>query len=149
MEIMKQALLTLLLLLVVFVVQAELRWQSRHVVFVDQEGVVSSPVFSDEMLHRKEAILQVRREHAYHTLRQHLETAVNLAEVARAQRAEGQFATTRPELLACKQEIERVARSLGGQELAPVQDFAKQAAQAVASGDFATIQRHYWWCVAP
>lgn len=149
MEIMKQVLLTLLLLLVVFVVQAELRWQSRQVVFVDQEDVLPFPVYSDELLHRKEAILQVRREHAYHTLRQHLETAVNLAEAAREQRADGQLATTRPELIACKQEIERVARSLGGQDLAPVQDFAKQAAQAVASGDFATIQRHYWWCVAP
>jgi len=149
MEIMKQALLALLLLLVVFVVQAELRWQSRHVVFVDQEDVLPYPVFSDELLHRKEALLQVRREHAYHTLRLHLETAVNLAEAARAQRADGQLATTRPELIACKKEIERVARSLGGQDLAPVQAFATQAAQAVASGDFATIQRHYWWCVAP
>lgn len=149
MEIMKQALLALLLLLVVFVVQAEMRWQTRHIVFVDNADVLPARVFSDELVQRKEAITQVRREHAYHLLRQHLETAVNLAEKSRAQRADGQYATTRPELIACKTEIDRVAKSLRGSELASVQDFAHQAAQAVASGDFATIQRHYWWCVAP
>jgi hypothetical protein len=126
-----------------------MRWQTRHIVFVDQVAVLPALVFSEELAQRKDAIVQVRREYAYHVLRQHLETAVNLAETARSQRADGHLATTRPELIACKKEIERVASGLQGRELAPVQDFAKQAAQAVATGDFATIQRHYWWCVAP
>ena len=145
---MKQSLLTLLMLLVVFAAQAELRWQQKQSA-AKQAGVVPTQVFRQQQVDKSDAILQVRREHAYHTLRDHLETAVNLAEVARAERLEGQAITTLRELIACKMEIERFASKLQGDGLGPVQDFAKQAAQAVASGDFPTIQRHYWWCVAP
>lgn len=158
--------LTLLFMLAIFAGQAEYRYQEtqrrKQSALERQEaaeiaaleaqvmGTKGGASASRELERRKEALRQVRREQAYHMLREHLETAVNLAEVARAEKLKGQTVTTRHEMRVLQIEIERVAKRLQDDEaLGSVRDFAHQAAKAVGSGDFQSIQRHYWFCVVP